>query len=31
MPQGLELGGWNEWIDGKVYLVNKVLKGAGGF
>lgn len=27
MPQGLELGGSNKWIDRKVYLVNKVMKG----
>lgn len=27
VPQGLELGGSKKWIDGKVYLVNKVLKG----
>lgn len=27
MPQGLELGGSNKWMGGKVYSVNKVLKG----
>jgi hypothetical protein len=31
VPQGSELGGSNKWIDRKVYLVNRVLKGAGWF
>lgn len=29
VPQELELGGSDKWIEWKVYLVNKVVTGVG--